>query len=389
MTTLGMIVPSSNTTVEDVTRRLLDRRDDVSVVATRVRVQSIGLDDDGADFDVETILDAARLLADARVDVIVWNATAGSWLGADHDAVICTAITDATGVPAVTATQAILAACRVFGVGALGLATPYTPDVVEAIVAEYARHGVAVTAHAEWGERDNYSFAMRPSRDVVDLLRRAVAAGEVQAVALVCTNVDGTTAVDEVEAELSTPVIDSIAATVWWSLEAAGVPARIEGHGTLLAQASFRRRALAVVTELRERTGSDRTTVRVDDPTLGLHVDLCAAESCAAHVRSIQHDPSLDQRALNTVRWLEENRRLLVQPAFTEAPHPPQALRDVYGVRAQVLGPVELDGDIRAWLSVHSLRERPWSTDDLTAVDTAREAITALLGETRGLTVDA
>ncbi|NED70330.1 Asp/Glu racemase, partial [Streptomyces sp. SID10244] len=85
-------------------------------------------------------------------------------------------------------------------------------------------------------------------------------------------------------------------------------------------------------------------------------------------------------RALETVRWLDETRRVLVQPAFVEPPFPPQALRDVYGVSAQVLGPVERDGEVAAWLSAHSLPERGWSDDDVAAMNDARAAMADLLG---------
>ncbi|MGV9803692.1 maleate cis-trans isomerase family protein [Mycobacterium sp. NPDC003449] len=383
MTRIGMIVPSSNTALEPATTRLLSDRTDVTVHYTRIPVQAITIGGGGASFDVDTMLAAARLLADAEVDCIAWNGTAGSWLGVEHDRQICAAITEATGIPATTSTLAILQACQDFGVTTLACATPYTGDVVEAIIAEYARHGVELVSHAEWELSDNLSFGAQPPDAVAELV---VAAAQVaqgtpapHATALICTNVDGSAVAGEVEGKLGIPLIDSIAATLWWALETAGADARIPGAGLLLSQGAFRHRVQRIVTELRERTGCDRTTARIDDATLGLQVDLCAAESCAPGVRSIQHDPSLDQRGLETVRWLDEHRKLLVQPAFVEPPHPPQALCEVYGVSAQTLGPVERGGELAAWLSAHSISERPWTSDDLAAMDDAREALAVLL----------
>ncbi|KWX20797.1 Asp/Glu racemase [Mycolicibacterium wolinskyi] len=378
MTRIGMIVPSSNTALEPATTRLVAGRPDVTVHFARIPVRAITLGDGGAAFDVETMLAAARLLADAKVDCIVWNGTAGSWLGVEHDRQICAAITDATGVPATTSTLAILQSCHDFGVTALACATPYTGDVVDAIVQEYARHGVSIVSRAEWELTDNFSFADKTAEAVAGLLLEA-SSPEAQAIALICTNVDGTTVAAKAEKQIGIPVIDSIAATLWWALEVAGADARIPGAGMLLEQGSFRHRAKKIVTELRQQTGCDRTTVRIDDASLGLHVDLCAAESCSPGVRSIQHDPSLDQRKLETVMWLEERREVLVQPAFVEPPYPPQALREVYGVSAQTLGPVERDGELAAWLSAHSINERPWTRSDLAAMDDARQAMAALL----------
>ncbi|WP_237421902.1 aspartate/glutamate racemase family protein [Gordonia sp. SID5947] len=217
-----MIVPSSNTAVEDATTRLLDDHDNVTFVSTRIRVQSISVDGNGAAFDVASMVESARLLADAKVDVIVWNGTAGSWLGTDHDQAICAAITDATGIPATTSTLAILAACRDSGITTLAAATPYTIDVVDRIIAEYAQHGIAVVSHAEWELSDNFAFAAASSDEIASLLIDAAEEGDAQAVALICTNVDGSVVAHDVEQKLGRPVIDSIAATLWWSLRIAG-----------------------------------------------------------------------------------------------------------------------------------------------------------------------
>lgn len=130
--------------------------------------------------------------------------------------------------------------------------------------------------------------------------------------------------------------------------------------------------AMCFCEELLAATGADRTTLRVDVPAHDLQVDLTAAEALRPGSRSIRREGSLDQRRLNTVEWLEAHRVDLVQPDFHGDPHPPQALIDVYGVHAQMLGPVQCDGDMTGWLSVHSLTERPWREQDIAALDAAR-----------------
>lgn len=84
---IGTITPSSNTTVEPLTTRLLASLYDlVTVHVTRIRVTEISLERSSLDqFSEETMLDAARLLADAHVDVIAWNGTSGSWRGVGGD----------------------------------------------------------------------------------------------------------------------------------------------------------------------------------------------------------------------------------------------------------------------------------------------------------------
>ena len=93
-------------------------------------VARVGLDDTSdAQFDTAGMEAAAVLLATAGVDVIAWNGTAGSGWAPAHDRAITDAITAATGVPALTSTQAYLAAFGALDVRSLGIVTPYPDDM--------------------------------------------------------------------------------------------------------------------------------------------------------------------------------------------------------------------------------------------------------------------
>jgi maleate isomerase len=91
-------------------------------------------------------------------------------------------------------------------------------------------------------------------------------------------------------------------------------------------------------------------------PTVNLRVDLTTAEAVARSVQSIRRDGSLDHDALNTIVWLEQHQKALLQPHFGEAPQPREALNEVYGVRAQTLGPIVCGDEMAGWISIHSLR---------------------------------
>src|SRR5690606_26626681 len=56
MTRIGMIVPSSNTSLEPATTRLLANRPDVTIHYTRIPVRAITLDGTGAAFDADTMV---------------------------------------------------------------------------------------------------------------------------------------------------------------------------------------------------------------------------------------------------------------------------------------------------------------------------------------------
>src|SRR5688500_1973884 len=102
---LGMLTPSSNTTLEPITSAMLAAVPDVTVHFGRFKVTEIALSDQARQqFDAGEILRVAELLADAKVDVIAWNGTSASWLGFDRDERLCERITAATGIPACTTT---------------------------------------------------------------------------------------------------------------------------------------------------------------------------------------------------------------------------------------------------------------------------------------------
>jgi maleate isomerase len=368
-----MIVPSSNTCLEPVTYRILHGIDSVSAHFARVPVTRIALDADSDNqFGAPAMTAAAELLADAGVDVIAWNGTAGSWLGPDYDRDLCAALTKATGVPATSSALALLDAYRRYGVTRLGLALPYTSDVADRIASTYAAEGIDCVNVQYLGLTENTAFAAVPAERVRQLISSA-SAGQPQAVAVVCTNVGGAPEVAALEPELGMPVFDSVAATLWKTLEPAGIS--VPGWGTLLDAGGIRAEFDAAIGTLLEVTGADRTTLRIDIPAHGLQVDLTAAERLRSGVRSIRRDSSLDQRGLHTVRWLDEHRRTLVQPHFRSDPAPPQALVDVYGVAAQMLGPIVRDGRLIGWISVHSLTERPWSAADQQAMADAADGV--------------
>lgn len=216
---IGMLVPSSNTALEPATARLAaPLGDQVSVHFSRFQVTRIALDEVAdAQFALDPILAAADLLADAKVSAIAWNGTSASWRGFDTDARLCAALEDRTGCPATSAIVSLNAGLKSFGARRIGLVTPYTSDVEAAIVRNYASVGIEIMATCREDLSDNYSFAeIGPDR--VAQMSREVASQGVDAVAIVCTNMRGPFIAAEIEAEFGIPVLDSIAVTLWGTL---------------------------------------------------------------------------------------------------------------------------------------------------------------------------
>jgi maleate isomerase len=238
LTRLGMLTPSSNTTLEPVTTAMVAGLAEVSVHFSRFRVTEIALSDDAlAQFDDSAILAAAELLAHAKMDVIAWNGTSAGWLGFDADERLCRRIEAATGIRAGTSMLALNEILAATGVKRFGLVTPYITPIQDRLIANYERLGFACLAESGLGIQDNFAFAEVPDGTLIAMIR-AVAAHKPDAIGVICTNLRTAPLVAALEQELGIPIYDTIATAVWKSLKLAGIdPGRVSGWGRLFGTA--------------------------------------------------------------------------------------------------------------------------------------------------------
>jgi maleate isomerase len=235
---LGMLTPSSNTVLEPVTTAMLAGLPEVSAHFSRFKVTEIALSAQAlGQFDDTEILRAAELLAHAKVDAIAWNGTSASWLGFDRDEHLCERIRAATGIAACTSVLAFREIFERSGVRRIGLITPYLDDVQSRIMANWQASGFYCSAERHLRLQDNFSFAEVEEEEIAGLAR-AVAREGCDAIAIVCTNMRGAGLVEQLEGELGIPIYDSIATTLWKSLNVAGVTSsRIRQWGRLFRDA--------------------------------------------------------------------------------------------------------------------------------------------------------
>ena len=236
---LGMLTPSSNTVLEPVCAEMLRGLPEVSAHFSRFRVTSIALDDRSlGQFDQPAMLEAASLLADARVRSICWNGTSASWLGLDTDRALCAAIEGRTGVPATSSVLALAEIFRRTGVRRFGLVTPYTGDVQARIVTNFAREGLDCVSDRRLDITDNFSSSRTSAEALAGMVREAAAARP-EAITVLCTNLRGAPLVEALERETGIPIHDSASAAVWASLRLAGAdPGRVSGWGRLFREVS-------------------------------------------------------------------------------------------------------------------------------------------------------
>lgn len=234
---LGMLTPSSNTVLEPVTSAMLSGTPGITAHFGRFRVTEIGLGEKALrQFDNETILEASRLLAEARVRVITWNGTSAGWLGFDRDRSLCAAIKETTGVPGSSSVLALDEVFRLTGVTKFGLVAPYLHDVQAKIMENFEREGFECVGEQHLNDPGNFSFSQFSADTIAGMVRK-VAQSKPQAITIFCTNMRGAPLVADLERETGIPIYDTVSLALWASLRIAGVdPARIKGWGRLFQE---------------------------------------------------------------------------------------------------------------------------------------------------------
>jgi maleate isomerase len=233
---IGVLTPSSNTALEPLTSAIVSCAPGASAHFSRFTVTEISLREQSLNqFDDSKILEAARLLADACVDVICWSGTSASWLGFERDRRLCARITEATGIPATTSVLALNELLLAQGARTLGLVSPYVQDVQQRIVANYAGMGVECVAERHLDLTVNFEFA-EVEPDTLRRMLREVAQQRPDAITIMCTNLHGAQLVDEMERELGIPIYDSVSTVVWSAFKTIGVnPSAVQGWGRLFS----------------------------------------------------------------------------------------------------------------------------------------------------------
>jgi len=236
-TLLGVLTPSSNTVLEPLTQAIVADLKDVTAHFGRFRVTEISLKDHALDqFVNKPIVEASLLLADARVNTIVWSGTSSGWLGFDADERLCNDIQSATGIPASTSVLALNEIFTKTGVKRFGLVTPYLDEIQDRIIANYRTAGFECVASENLRDRGNFSFSEITEEKLIDMVRQAAKA-KPDAITIFCTNLRGAGIVERMEQEVGIPIYDTVATAVWKGMKIAGADtARVKGWGRLFAE---------------------------------------------------------------------------------------------------------------------------------------------------------
>lgn len=232
MRRIGLLVPSSNTTVETEFFRALPP--DVTLHTARLLLSSITPDAILA--MVQDMERQAQLLASADVDVIVLGATAPSFLkGLGYDRELIGKLEAATGKKATTTTTALVEAIGHIGAKRVALGSAYTERLNGIAKSFLEASGVEVTDVKGLSLTDNLVVGRLSANTAYDLALR-LDRTKADAIVLSCTNWQTMEVIERVERETGKPVITTTQATVWAALRAVGHTEAVGGYGRLLRE---------------------------------------------------------------------------------------------------------------------------------------------------------
>lgn len=221
---IGTITPSGNTVVERVTLGVTRCLPLVSAHFSRTPV--FGSKDPSPDaYAIDGLLAAARLLAHAAPQVLLWNGSKGATIGIAHDRALIDAVQAETGITTTTSILGLVAVLAKTGISRCAVVTPYSESGHRNTIACLEREGIHCVADANSGLSDNLSYASVSAARISAMVRQ-VAAVKPQAVLCLCTNFPAAVVAAPMEAELGIPVFDSTALGVWHALQLCGADTR-------------------------------------------------------------------------------------------------------------------------------------------------------------------
>ena len=234
-TRIGVMVPSTNTTFEGDFQ--LTKPRDVTVHGQRLWLTNDAAGAAGMDRMNAEVEAGARYLATAKVDVIAYGCTTGSFYrGPGWDTEMLELIRKTAGVPGVATSPSVVEALRFFGARRLSVATPY-PDwnnkQLRAYLEALGFDVLNVEGEPRAAASGNQGINDFDPDDVIAFAARACRP-EADALLCSCTAWRSLEAVAELEQRTGKPVVTSNQATIWAAYRALGLQPRIHGFGRLL-----------------------------------------------------------------------------------------------------------------------------------------------------------
>jgi len=227
---IGLMVPSSNTTMEYEFRKILPEY--FTIHTSRMLLKNVTLEG-LKEMEIETEKEAYKL-ATADVDIIGYGCTTGSlFKGLGHDKEIVKRIEKISGKPAVATAGAVIEALKKLDSKKIAIATPYIDELNKLEKKFIEDNGFEVIDLKGLGYSDNIKIG-RVNYDTVYKLVKKLNHEDADIIFISCTNFPTIGIINKLEKELKKPVFSSNTATLWMILRKLKAEINIKGYGILL-----------------------------------------------------------------------------------------------------------------------------------------------------------
>ena len=240
---IGMIVPSSNVTMEKEIPQMLRSLEGSKALqftfhSSRMRLQRVSPEElkkmNG------NAANAALELSDASVDVILYACLVAVMLegkGAHLEAeerFKNSLAKENKSIPIVTSAGALVATLRDMKAAKVAVVAPYLPALTESVCDYLHAENIEVVSSCSLSVDDNLEVGRLDQRQLLEIARTLPE--DVDAVVLsACVQMPSLDVIEEAEKMLGKPVISAATATVYQIMKTLEIPPRIVGYGDLLA----------------------------------------------------------------------------------------------------------------------------------------------------------
>ena len=242
---VGMIVPSSNVTMETEIPAMLRARNELygdafTFHSSRMRMQSVTQEElERMDSRSE---ECAALLADARCDVqayacLIGIMAQGPGYHRESEATLeAVAREEGGAAPVVTSAGALVRALEALEADRIALVAPYVDELTRTVVAYLEETASVEVVDYETLEcPDNLEVARLDQRELLEHAEDVDAAGADAFVLSSCVQMPSLRSIEAAEDLLGMPVFSAAVATTWDVLHRLDLAPRVPGAGTLLA----------------------------------------------------------------------------------------------------------------------------------------------------------
>lgn len=242
---IGLIVPSSNLTMETELPRLMRARENVVpgerfvFHSSRMRMKHV-TPEELRGMNAQTRR-AATELADARPDAVATACLVA--IMAQGPGYHCTAEDEITavlrdegvGAPVVSSAGALITGIRALGASRVAIVTPYMRQLTDLVVEYLEDAGIGVVDALSLEVPDNIAVARLDPEDLHGHVKRLDLTGADALVLSACVQMPSLPVLQAVEDEVGLPVLSAATATAYCLLSELGLETRVPGAGALLS----------------------------------------------------------------------------------------------------------------------------------------------------------